>query len=292
MNTKLMIAAAATALTALLAPALTFTSFATEAVIAPQSNIDYAATDLFHSKFSIVDKGRPRIAYEAVRKNAEGYLNSYVQYLSQQNVENRSKDSQLAYWLNVQNIVAIQAISFDTKKTNLKKLRGTAGEPGKLWAKPRFTYAGATLSLADIENQIIENSDDPNVLYGIYQGVRGGPRISRTAYQAETVRETLSKAARNYINSNGIVSVDNNIANVTPVLTWHSDALFDGDDGQLISHIRAHARPRLSTKLQSASAVETVKLNYRSDNYRPPAARGYSSSGSSSSGGSSRGFGS
>lgn len=292
MNTKLMIAATATALAALLAPALSFTSFATEAAVSTETRIDYAATDLFHSKFSIVEKGRPRIAYDAVRKNAERFLDSYIQHLSNQNVENRSTDAQLAYWLNVQNIVAIDAISFDTKKSNLKKLRGSADEPGKLWNEPRFTYGGETLSLADIENRIVNNSEDPNVLYGVYQGVRGGPRLSRTAYQPETVRATLAKAAKTYINSSGIVSAKNGVVNVAPVLTWHADALFDGDDAQLISHLRTHAYPRLATKLGSSSSVESIKLNYRTDNYRPPAPRGYSSTGSSISGGSSPSYGS
>lgn len=270
MNNKLMITTTFVAFAALLAPALTFTSYANETAVVQTAKIDYAATELFHSKFSVVDKGRARIAYKAVRKNAETFLNGYVDYLSQHNVDNLSKDEQLAYWLNVQNTLVIQAVSFDTRKSSLKKLRGTAEKPGKLWTTPRFNYGGETLSIADIENRIVSNFEDPNVLYGLYQGVRGGPKLNPKAYEAATVRETLSKAGRTYVNSKGIVKSENDIVKITPVYFWHKDALFGNDDTKLIEHLKSHARPRLANNLYKAKTVDTLTLNYRVDNYEPP----------------------
>jgi len=292
MNNKLMITAAAVTLAALFAPALTFVSFADDTAVTQTANIDYAATELFHSKFSVVDKGRARIAYKAVRKSAGPFLNGYVDYLSKHNVDNWSEDEQLAYWLNVQNTLVLQAVSFDTRKTNLKKLRGTAEKPGKLWTTPRFNYAGQNLSIADIENRIVSNFKDPNVVYGLYQGVRGGPKINPKAYKASTVRETLAKAGRTYVNSRGIVKAENQTVKITPVYHWHKEALFGNDDAALIEHLKSHARPRLASNLYKAKTVDTLSLNYRADNYEPPRAnveRNQSFSGSTGGG---RGFGS
>lgn len=270
MNNKLMITATFATLIGLFSPALVFVSNAEEATAVQTAAIDYSAMDDFMAKLSVVENGRPRIAYDYVRKNARTFLNSYVDYLSQQNVDTLSKDDQLAYWLNVQNALVVQAVSFDTKKTNLKKLRGTGPMPGDLWTKPRFPYGDKALSIADVENRIVTTSKDPNVVYGMYQGVRGAPRISRQSYQGATVRVALSQAGQTYVNSKGIVGADKDTISVSPIFLWHKDTLFGDDDAALIAHIQSHAAPSLANSLATATTVELNDLNYRTDKYNVP----------------------
>ena len=88
---------------------------------APQlTPIDYTVVKTFMDKFSVVERGRPKLNYDHVRDVGKPFLTAYINYLGEQNLDGRSEDEQLAHWLNVQNFLVIQAITEDTKKSNLK----------------------------------------------------------------------------------------------------------------------------------------------------------------------------
>lgn len=229
------------------------------------AEIDYSSYDLFMKKFSLVEHGRPRIAFGLIRANARPFLDSYVSELAAENLQGRSEDEKLAHWLNLHNLVVVQAIVEDVNKNNIKKMRGTGEKPGKLWTRPRVNIDGEDLSILDIERNILSAWQDPNVLYGLYQGVRGGPCLANTAYTGETVRAELEEDARQYVNSTGIVKVKNQTAFVTPVYAWFQTDLFDDDDTTMIAHIKSHAEPKLSSALYRAKQLDYSKLNYKTD---------------------------
>jgi len=230
--------------------------------------IDYSTFDGLMDKISVKQNGRPRIAYEHVREHAMELLEAYLAHLAVQNVADLAKDDALAYWLNVQNILVVKAITDEgKKKKDLKKLRGTGDKPGKLWTVPRITISGQKMSIYDVEQKILTEFDNPNVIYGLYQGVRGAPCLNDTAYRGSNVQALLERNAKRYINSIGIVRVNNDIVEVTPVFLWHKDILFGQDDKVLIDHLKANAEPTLKSHLYRGRTFASAGLNYRVDNY-------------------------
>ena len=283
--------------TALSFAAPSFAQTSNQARIIPaaaiSSPIDYSAYDTFMKKLSVNEGGRPRIAYDLIREKNTGFVNQYVNYLTQQNITALPKNDQLAYWLNLQNIVTVKAILEDGKrKSSLKKLRGTAEKPGKLWTKPRVTVAGQSLSLQDIETKIFAEFDNPNVIYGIYQGVRGAPCLTSKAYRGSDVNQKLESNAKQYVNSKGIVSVKKDVVEVTPVFLWYQQAAFGGDNAALTDHLKAYANPNLKSALFRGKNFKSKSLNYRLDSYKVPTQVSASSrTGGSNYGGGSRGGG-
>jgi len=243
---------------------------AAESVEVIPSPIDYTVYDTLMERAAVNQGGRPRVAYDFLRNQEVDYVSNYVSFLTEQDISTLSEDDKLAYWLNVQNIVTVQAILQDGKKANkrgLKKLRGTADAPGKLWTKPRVTIAGQTMSLQDIETKLLTEFDNPNVIYGIYQGVRGGPCLMRKAYRGANVNEVLVENAKQYVNSNGIVTVQRSVVELTPVFLWYKDIAFKGDDAVLLAHLKDNAKPTLKSALYRGRSFEATSLNYRLDNY-------------------------
>ncbi len=242
------------------------TQASTQAAIAP--DLDYSLMALFMEKFSVVERGRTKIAYSETRRQGKPFLTAYVEKMAAEDISVLSRDGQLAYWLNLQNILVIKAITDDTKKTKLNRLRGTGASPGKLWTKPRVTIDDATFSIVDIENKIMASwPDTPDLIYGLYQGVKGGPCLNKIAFTAANVHDELSKAAKQYINARGIVKVSGGTAHVTPIYDWYKGGLFGADDRSVIAHIRSHAAPTLANRLSRTHELAMVKLNYRVDNY-------------------------
>lgn len=232
------------------------------------SPIDYALYDDFIEAMTINQGGRPRVAYDFIRQQEPDVIEPYITHLGQQDISGLSENDKLAYWLNVQNIVTVQAILEDgKKKKTLKKLRGTADKPGPLWTKPRINIAGQEMSLRDIETKLLTEFDNPNIIYGIYQGVRGAPCLTPTAYRGANVEDMLAKNATQYVNSNGIVIVKNNVVEVTPVFLWYKEQAFKGDDKLLLNHLKENAKPTLKSALYRGRTFEATALNYRLDNY-------------------------
>ncbi len=232
------------------------------------SPIDYALYDSFTKAMTVKQGGRPRVAYDFIREQEQDVIGPYITHLAQQDISALSENDKLAYWLNVQNIVTVQAILEEgKKKKTLKKLRGTTANPGSLWTKPRVNIAGQEMSIQDIETKLLTEFDNPNIMYGIYQGVRGAPCLTPTAYRGSTVEEMLAKNAKQYVNSNGIVTVKNNIVEVTPVFLWYKDQAFKGEDKLLLSHLKENAKPTLKSALYRGRTFEATALNYRLDNY-------------------------
>ncbi len=112
-----------------------------------------------------------------------------------------SRDEQLAYWLNLYNVTVLNEVISVYPKRNLKNFfRGRKS----VFENKLLTVAGVPLSLNDIEFTILRRNYDGNplVLYGLYQGIIGGPNIRKSAYTGDNVWQALKNNAYEFINSN------------------------------------------------------------------------------------------
>lgn len=116
-------------------------------------------------------------------------------------LENFNRDEQLAYWLNLYNIAILDKLVEIYPERSLKQ--ELVGRNSILDDK-FLNVSGVPLSLNDIQHRILRwNYDDnPLVIYGLYQGIIGGPNIRRWAYTGETVQKDLIDNAKEFVNSN------------------------------------------------------------------------------------------
>ncbi len=129
-----------------------------------------------------------------IQKNLEGVP-------AEAPLEYFSRDEQLAYWLNLYNVTMINEIIRVYPERKLKKL--LIGKKSIL-SKELLNVAGVPLSLNDIQHTILKHNYDNNplVLYGLYQGIIGGPNIRKSAYTGYNVQRNLANNAAEFINSN------------------------------------------------------------------------------------------
>ena len=112
-----------------------------------------------------------------------------------------SRDEQLAYWLNLYNITVLNEVVAVYPTRDLESL--LVGEDSIL-SKKLLTVSGIPLSLNDIQFTILKENynNNPLIMYGLYQGVIGGPNIRKEAYTGATVYRALELNAIEFINSN------------------------------------------------------------------------------------------
>ncbi|WP_262689990.1 DUF547 domain-containing protein [Kordiimonas aestuarii] len=169
-----------------------------------------------------------------------------------------TKNQQLAYWLNLYNVTLISELAKRYPEQELRSL--LYGKRGLLDRK-LLKVAGVKLSLNDIHHHIIlENWDDPLVIYGLFHGYVGCANIRPEAYTADKVWEQLKENAIDFINSNRGARMRDEVLEVS-TLYEENAALFPSVEA-LKSHIAAYADPAFATRVQGASQIKASVKDY------------------------------
>jgi len=204
-----------------------------------------------------------RFHYEAFVDNESGqaYLlniqKSLEQLPSEMPLENFSRDEQLAYWLNLYNVTVLNQVIAAYPKRTLKKI--TIGR-SSIFSKKLLTVAGVPLSLDDIQFTILRQNynNNPLIMYGLYQGIVGGPNIRASAYSGGSVYHALEENAFEFVNSNrgtfdkgrgdGVLQVSS--------LYDRSRSYFPEFDSDLAQHLLQYLEGDERTALQAASQLD------------------------------------
>lgn len=187
-----------------------------------------------------------RLFIHAFEAGHEDFFRGYQAGL--ENVSNRiplkslGKDEQLAFWLNLYNVIVINKLIEEYPVQRLSFFRKSKkGKPAFVDQKVTVVE-GVQLSLRDIEMILFKNWDTPLVIYGLYQGAIGGPSLSNQAYDGETVWKVLTKSGTEFVNSNRGVQPKKNYLEISLIYEWFKGA-FPGTGYSILSHIHRLADP-------------------------------------------------
>lgn len=267
-----MIAALALSAAALAAPAVS--SAETGALFSASDEasvlvVDHRRYSEFVEHVTVRERGRTLIAQEIAHRQARPFLADYVQYLSSIPVERLNRDEQLAYWLNTRNVLLFQAIAEESRIRDFKRKRGTPSEPGAWWTRARMTVGGQELSMQDIEENILfAGWDDPNIMFGLYQGIRGGPELPRSPFTGEHVKTQLAEAARAFASESANVRVRSNSVRISTYFDWYAPLAHEGDEAALREHIATIARPREQAQIREIDELDRRRLSTAFEQFR------------------------
>ncbi|WP_031565794.1 DUF547 domain-containing protein [Rheinheimera texasensis] len=175
-----------------------------------------------------------------------------------------TKNEQLAYWLNLYNITVLDEVIKVYPRKDLETfLLGTAEQPGILSQKI-LTVAGVRLSLDDIQFAILPKQfpEQPELIYGLYQGVIGSPNIPTMAYTGSNVQQQLVKNAAEFINSNRGTLPKGTLGFRVSSFYQRSAAYFPDFQTDLRKHLATYLRLDEQPYLQGNKTILTNLSNY------------------------------
>jgi hypothetical protein len=183
-----------------------------------------------------------------VQKNLEGIP-------AEAPLEYFSRNEQLAYWLNLYNVTLINEIIKVYPKRKLKKLL-TGGH--SILQEKLLNVAGVPLSLNDIQYTILKQNynNDPLILYGLYQGVIGGPNIRKGAYTAANVWSHLEENAAEFVNSNRGTQAKDERTFRASSLYDRNRAYFPNFQADLKKHLLDYLESPEKGELQGATTIK------------------------------------
>ena len=172
-----------------------------------------------------------------------------------------SRNEQLAYWINLYNVTVLDEIVKIYPESDIKKqLTGKKS----ILTKPMLTVAGVPLSLNDIQFTILKQNYDSNplVIYGLYQGIIGGPNIRKTAYTGKYVYADLIDNALEFINSNrGTEGTGKKVFRVSS-LYQRNEQFFTNFNADLTEHLLTYLEGQEHQQLKMATKIKPDISDY------------------------------
>ena len=171
-------------------------------------------------------------------------------------LENFSRNEQLAYWINLYNITMLSEI---VKVYPERELEDLLTGKNSVLSKKILQVAGVPLSLNDIQFTILRQNyeNDPLIIYGLYQGIIGGPNVRKSAYTGKNVYAELIDNAMEFINSNRGTDSKNKRTFRVSSLYERNAVLFPNFDKDLTEHLLTYLEGEEHDELQSATKLQT-----------------------------------
>jgi len=173
---------------------------------------------------------------------------------SQVPLEAFNRNEQLAYWLNLYNLTLLdELVKIYPEKDLKKELTGKKS----ILDQDVVNVSGVSLSLNDIQFRILAgNYDyDPKIMYGLYQGIIGGPNIRKRAYTGENVQRYLQDNAEEFVNSNRGTQADDGDFEVSS-LYERNKQYFPNFDPDLKTHLMRFIEGPERSALQAANSLD------------------------------------
>ena len=201
---------------------------------------------------NLVDNEKAQQVLKGIQENLERIPNEIP-------LEYFTRDEQLAYWLNLYNVTILNEVVSVYPKRDLEDL--LVGDDSIL-SKKLLTVSGIPLSLNEIQFFILrENYDNnPLIMYGLYQGIIGGPNIRPFAFSGTTVYRALTNNAIEFINSNRGVNRDPsmNKAHKVSSLYERNRAYFPDFNPDLYAHLLKYLEGDVRKKFKSEKTLRPV----------------------------------
>lgn len=177
---------------------------------------------------------------EQTRASFAVYRAALEETVDQIGFVNFNRDEQLAILLNLHNALMLEAIAEQYPVSDL--------QDAKFRDDRRANLDGEPVSLNDIRSIIYSNWSDPIVIYGVWDGVIGGPSLLTTAYDARNVRTLLAAGAREFTTSRrGFERFGKKLS----VSRLYDDTrkFFPDFENDVVAHLRSHAEPHALEEL-------------------------------------------
>src|SRR5580765_672078 len=152
-------------------------------------------------------------------------LDEYVRQIGFTDVDKRTKNEQMAFWLNAYNALVLRTVIDNypaPRRSTEYPPRSIRQTPG---AFERLTHrvAGRTLTLDQIEQTILPKFDDPRLYFALGRGAVGGGRLRSETFSADTIEKQLAEVASECVTRAECIQVDaaTNKLMASAIFSWH-----------------------------------------------------------------------
>jgi len=171
-------------------------------------------------------------------KSDESKLNAYLNQLEGTPIDKGwSKNKKMAYWINAYNAYTIKLILNNYPISSIQKLEG-----GKPWDKKWIKLDGRTLSLNNIENDILRPTyKDARIHFAVNCAAKSCPPLLNQAWTASNLNANFEKQAKAFINNSKFNNISGSKVEVSKIFDWYGE-----DFGDLRSYLNKYSNDKIN----------------------------------------------
>ena len=191
---------------------------------AQQASADAARESVFDA--ILETHVRDGLVYYRALKAERGRLDGYVTSLADRSLENTSRQTQLAFWLNAYNAMVLKTV-VDHYPIPTRTQDYPAGSirqiPGAFERTPH-RVARRMLTLDDIEQKILPGFGEPRAYLALGRGAMGSGRLRSEVYATATLDSQLSEIAADCVSHAQCLDIDraNKQIAISSIFSWRA----------------------------------------------------------------------
>lgn len=146
-------------------------------------------------------------------------LEKYIKQLQDEYtyISGESRNTRLAYWINVYNAYTIKLIVDNHPTTSITKLKG-----GKPWDHKFIKLGDNNYSLNNVENDIIRpRFNDPRIHVGVNCASFSCPKLGNRAFTGSNVSSKLNALVKVWLNDNDKNQITANALKISKIFDWY-----------------------------------------------------------------------
>jgi len=187
-------------------------------------------------KKHVSDQGK--VDYLGFKKDLTD-LNAYLDWLSNSKPsEIWSKDQLMAFWINAYNALTIKLIVDRYPISSIKDIYSP-------WNIKVITIANKTLSLNNIEHDILRKMGDPRIHFGIVCASISCPKLQNEAFNTQNTNRLLNKASKEFLADSTKNELTTDAAELSKIFKWFAKDF--KQEGSLIDFLNKFADIRIAS---------------------------------------------
>lgn len=179
------------------------------------------------------------VDYESLA-DGDRHLEAYLEELATADLEALGPDARKALWINAYNALAIELIAENWPVESIRDLGGLLFN--KVWDREVGTVGGRTVTLGEIEHEILREVGDPRIHMAIVCASISCPDLRSEPYMAEELDEQLDAQSRAFLSNpdKGMrLERDGATLTLSKIFDWFAED-FGGREG-VIDFVVRHA---------------------------------------------------
>ncbi|MCH9780026.1 MAG: DUF547 domain-containing protein [Alphaproteobacteria bacterium] len=187
--------------------------------------------------------GLSRINYSGLSLKDRHLIIQAVNSLAAVRPTTLNRDAQLAYWINLYNLLIVDVLVTNWPVEDIRTAEGGSIflPPTQIWNTDRVVVEGVPLSLDDIEHDILRGYfRERRVHYALSIHTNSSPSLQNTPYRGATIDAMLDQVAAGYLGRDGIVQVRNREVLLPSIFKWYAED-FGRDEHSVLLQIMQDA---------------------------------------------------
>lgn len=239
-----------------------------------QKHVTRSPLRIDHSKWQFIlsevvkksDDDINLVDYLLLKNKQRKVLREYLEAMRKIDIDTYSRNEQLAYWINLYNAITVNVVVNNLPVISIKNIGASLFSSGP-WDQKVFTLYDERLTLNDIEHRILRPIwNDSRIHYGLNCASIGCPNLMMQAYTGDNVNSLLDQAAKNFINSERGVNINDGRLSVSEIYNWYAGD-FGSNEKELLTHIMKYADSNLREKINSISKITDYFYDWRLNCY-------------------------